>query len=133
MAVQAGDGMTVSVSVERIREHIECLAKTIRHPITCPSGLNAPADYISRELHEAGADVSEHEFQVPGVGGRFRNVEGVINAGSEPKEWLISAHYDTVRDSPGADDNASGVGVTLEAARVLAQHDTKQPGAGQPR
>jgi len=69
-----------------------------------------------------GADVREQSFTVPGVAGTFRNVEGVIHPGSEPKEWVICAHYDTASNSPGADDNASGVGVMLEAARVLAQH-----------
>lgn len=33
---------------------------------------------------------------------------------------LIGAHYDSVPLSPGANDNASGVGVVLELARVLA-------------
>lgn len=43
------------------------------------------------------------------------------NEGSEPY-ILLGAHYDTVPRSPGADDNASGVAVCLEAARVLARH-----------
>ncbi len=34
---------------------------------------------------------------------------------------LVGAHYDTVYQSPGADDNASGVAVVLEIARLLAQ------------
>ena len=33
---------------------------------------------------------------------------------------LVAAHYDTVPDSPGADDNASGVAALLECVRVLA-------------
>ncbi|WP_041233046.1 M20/M25/M40 family metallo-hydrolase [Cylindrospermum stagnale] len=33
---------------------------------------------------------------------------------------LVAAHYDTVNSSPGADDNASGVAVVLEVARILA-------------
>ena len=33
---------------------------------------------------------------------------------------LIGAHYDTVRGSPGADDNASGVAGLLEVSRALA-------------
>ncbi|MCP6761279.1 MAG: M28 family peptidase [Fischerella sp. CENA71] len=37
---------------------------------------------------------------------------------------LIGAHYDTVAVSPGADDNASGVAVVLEIARLLGSRST---------
>ncbi|MBD2292096.1 M28 family peptidase [Anabaena sphaerica FACHB-251] len=37
---------------------------------------------------------------------------------------LIAAHYDTVNLSPGADDNATGVAVVLEIARLFADHPT---------
>lgn len=35
---------------------------------------------------------------------------------------IISAHYDSVKNSPGANDNGSGVAVLLEVARQLANH-----------
>lgn len=37
---------------------------------------------------------------------------------------LVAAHYDTVALSPGADDNASGIAVILEIARVLGSYPT---------
>ncbi|MBD2433119.1 MULTISPECIES: M28 family peptidase [Fischerella] len=37
---------------------------------------------------------------------------------------LVGAHYDTVAISPGADDNASGVAVALEIARLLGSRPT---------
>lgn len=37
---------------------------------------------------------------------------------------LIAAHYDTVADSPGADDNATGVAVILEVARLFSSQPT---------
>ena len=37
---------------------------------------------------------------------------------------LVGAHYDTVAFSPGADDNASGVAVMLELARLLGSRPT---------
>jgi Peptidase family M28 len=40
------------------------------------------------------------------------------DAGSGPAV-LVAAHLDTVEGSPGADDNASGVAVVLETARLL--------------
>ena len=36
---------------------------------------------------------------------------------------MLGAHYDSVAAGPGANDNASGVAVMLEAARVLAEED----------
>ncbi|BAZ11334.1 peptidase M28 [Calothrix sp. NIES-4071] len=44
-------------------------------------------------------------------------------AGTDKKAGniLVGAHYDTVYQSSGADDNASGVAVVLEVARLLAQ------------
>lgn len=45
--------------------------------------------------------------------------------GSErPEHWVeLSAHYDTVRGTVGADDNASGVIALLEVARVLGERE----------
>jgi Zn-dependent M28 family amino/carboxypeptidase len=37
---------------------------------------------------------------------------------------LVAAHYDTVAESPGADDNATGVAVVLEVARLLGSQPT---------
>ncbi|GAB4235427.1 MAG: M28 family peptidase [Elainellaceae cyanobacterium] len=37
---------------------------------------------------------------------------------------LLAAHYDTVEQSPGADDNATSVATILEAARLLGQQST---------
>lgn len=35
---------------------------------------------------------------------------------------VIGAHYDTVNNSPGADDNGTGVAALLELARILGRH-----------
>ncbi|MFN6483018.1 MULTISPECIES: M28 family peptidase [unclassified Nostoc] len=40
------------------------------------------------------------------------------------KAILVGAHYDTVALSPGADDNATGVAVVLEVARLLGSRPT---------
>ncbi|MTJ09963.1 M20/M25/M40 family metallo-hydrolase [Anabaena sp. UHCC 0204] len=37
---------------------------------------------------------------------------------------LVAAHYDTVPDSPGADDNATGIAVVLEIARLFSSVPT---------
>jgi Zn-dependent M28 family amino/carboxypeptidase len=54
------------------------------------------------------------------------NVIGVKTGTKLPDERVIvSAHYDSVLNCPGADDNGTGTAGTLEAARVLAMqpHD----------
>lgn len=51
---------------------------------------------------------------------RIVNVEGVL-PGSNGREIILSGHYDTVTQSPGAGDNASGCGVAIAAAAELAR------------
>ncbi len=85
----------------RLRAHVEALAAGERNV-----DLERPARYIAREL----GSVREHAFA---SGGRnVRNIE--TGAGS----IVVGAHYDSVPGSPGADDNASGVAVLIELARM---------------
>jgi len=66
----------------------------------------------------AGLTVTRDRFTVPGKG-RSRNVIGVLDG---PRDCLtiLMAHADTVRPSPGAEDNASGVGTLVALAPRLA-------------
>ncbi len=107
------------VSLDRIRSHIRAL-EGVRHPLAAPEALEQAADYISDVLRSLDYDVADHCF--PGNDGLFRNVIATKRGGHIPHERVvIMAHYDTVADSPGADDNASGVAVMLEMARLLAR------------
>src|SRR5438105_9116869 len=86
---------------QRLRGHVSELAKNERN-----SDLETAARYIERQFTEPRS----HEFR---SGGRMvRNIE--TGAG----EIVVGAHYDTVPGSPGADDNASGVAVLIELARM---------------
>jgi aminopeptidase YwaD len=50
------------------------------------------------------------------------NVSGVLGGTRWPEEHLLlGGHHDTVYDSPGGNDNASGTTAVLETARVLAR------------
>lgn len=58
-------------------------------------------------------------------GATYYNVVGTKLGTTYPEqEYIIGAHYDSV-DNPGADDNASGVALVLEAARVLSGYDAE--------
>ena len=50
----------------------------------------------------------------------------VEKPGSESNKWIIvGAHFDSVDEGPGANDNGSGVIATLEIARLIKDVDTK--------
>lgn len=54
------------------------------------------------------------------------NVVADLEGSRWPEESIVvGAHHDTVIDSPGGNDNASGVSVVLETARVLNSLDTR--------
>jgi len=105
-------------SGERIRSHIQRL-EGVRHPETAPASLEGAADYLAATLAALRCDVSEHIFDDSGR--PFRNIIGTLaGRGKTDERVIVMAHYDTVAESPGADDNASGVAVMLEAATLLA-------------
>jgi hypothetical protein len=106
------------VDVERIYQHILELEGT-RHPVDAPEKLDEAANYILSEFKNYGLQTHDQEFKVEGFDTTFRNVEGAI--GNEGSELLVVSHYDTVQNSPGANDNGSGIAVMLESARILAQ------------
>lgn len=89
-----------------------------RHPRAAPQALQRAESLIADELSTAGLVVERQPFQLRGA--TYYNVVGRLD-GSDPSLpfLLVGAHFDTVSNSPGADDNASGVAVLLEIARQL--------------
>jgi aminopeptidase YwaD len=66
----------------------------------------------------AGLAVAHDRFGVPGLG-RSRNVIGALDRPGDCL-WILMAHTDTVPPSPGAEDNASGVGTLVALAPEVA-------------
>jgi len=111
------EDMLNQVSADRIRNHIRTL-EGVRHPVAAPEALERAADYIHASLESLNYTIEPHLFSFDGR--EFRNIIATRTGTRNPEErLLLVAHYDTVDASPGADDNASGVAVLLEAARVL--------------
>jgi hypothetical protein len=57
--------------------------------------------------------------------GIYDNVVGILPGylpGDQPV-FVLSAHYDTNEGSPGANDNAGGVALLIELARVMSQYE----------
>ena len=84
-----------------------------------PGSLGAAAEVIDRELRAAGYRVERQRYRVEPDGVDVDNVIVEV-AGSTADVVVIGAHYDSVDESPGADDNASGVAALLALARRFA-------------
>lgn len=104
-----------------ILRHLQSLVGE-RHPHSAPHALTHAAEYLAARLAEYGWATSGQPFRA--LGKSYFNILGVKwppgrPAKDGPAPLLIGAHYDTVVGSPGADDNASGLAVLLEAADRL--------------
>lgn len=105
------------VSVERIREHIRNL-EGMRHPLSAPEALEQAAQYIEGNLQDFGFTVVRQPFEYAGK--EYYNLIANQPGLHLPDEHLmVLAHYDSELETPGANDNASGVAAVLELARLF--------------
>ncbi len=120
-AVESGQPVAVASDV---RERVEAIVRTLAQTIGPRSyrdeaNLSAAADFVTRSLEGAGYTVAFQPYEVKGR--TYRNIIAERRGTEEPDRILIvGAHYDTVEGTPGADDNASGIAVLLELARLHA-------------
>jgi Zn-dependent M28 family amino/carboxypeptidase len=103
--------------IERVYKDVEYLTgiRPFRN-YQNPSSLEKTAEYIEGIFRKHSQSVNIQNFS---VGNQiFKNIIASFNI--EKKERIIiGAHYDVAGDTPGADDNASGVAGLLEIARLL--------------
>jgi len=128
-AVHRSDAGTIfSVEIRVEQEFLRQKLRTIvgeRSPSTGQRHLAAVEKFIEREFHSYGLKVESDYFLYRGKS--FRNIVGRLSS-SQARPWIIlAAHFDAVENTPGADDNASGIVVLLEAARILTQVKLRSP------
>jgi hypothetical protein len=99
-----------TVDPDRLMGHVRALA----FERWTPADRARARGYLAHTLIELGHDPAQLAF-AEGI-----NLE-VVRPGTDPTagDVLLAAHYDSRHGSPGADDNATGVAVVLEAARLL--------------
>jgi len=107
-----------------LHAHVEMLAGTIgeRH-MWRPGALRRAAEYIRETFALSGYAPAAQTYEVHRM--EVENLEASLDGSSKPAEAIVvGAHYDSVTDCPGANDNATGVAAVLELSRRFA---------GQPR
>ncbi len=115
----------LSFNAPKAMEHIRYLSEEIGPRIGGSDAEHQAAAYIREAFAEMGyGDVVQQPFDCdPEHTGYNVFVEDV----GEKPEWVVvvGAHYDTAggTGSPGANDNASGVAVMLELARVFQREE----------
>ena len=113
--LSAGEGLCAA----RLAGHVRTLAQEIGPRNIWTAGSMADsARYIRAELAAMGYEVREQE--VASDRGVVFNLEVEIPGRELASEIVVvGAHYDTVVNCPGANDNGSGLAVLLELARLL--------------
>ncbi len=104
--------------------HVQRLAGVIgERNIFRPSALSAAAGYIRDAWAGQGYDVDAQSFEEGGV--LCENLEVTQQGTRADQILLVGAHYDSVKGSPGANDNGSGVAALLELSRLFRQVQPK--------
>ncbi|PSB12332.1 peptidase M28 [Pleurocapsa sp. CCALA 161] len=110
---------------QQLHDHLNQIVRQ-RDPYLNSGGHFFVREYIRETLTQWGT-VEVHEFKFNGKTHQnlILNLNSASNSDLPP--ILIGAHYDAVPGTPGADDNATGVAVLLEMARVFASNPLKYP------
>jgi Zn-dependent M28 family amino/carboxypeptidase len=110
--------MESEVEIQRLRRTLEAVVGE-RSPFSGRPHLMEVEAFIEAELQSYGISIENDSFFYHGT--TYRNVIGTIGNPAADSLIILGAHFDSVEGAPGADDNASGVAVLLETARILAQ------------
>ncbi|WP_340401064.1 M20/M25/M40 family metallo-hydrolase [Paenibacillus sp. FSL H8-0079] len=110
-------------SAERAMEKVERIAQE-PHPIMTDEH-DKVRDYLIAELENLGLTP---EVQWGMVNSKYYSSRGVVEniiarvpGEDNSKAVMISAHYDSVNNSPGAADDASGIAAMLETVRAIRE------------
>jgi hypothetical protein len=126
----SGSPSDIEISEHQLRRHVVMLSETF-YPRNFMHSVNTGrvVEYIRTHFEAAGARVTLQEFELvypltpegQGVSFTFQNVTALFGEG-KGNRLVIGAHYDSFEDTPGADDNASGIAGLLELARLFVRY-----------
>lgn len=114
---------------DRALAHATYLAATIGDRPAGSTGEQLAAGWLAAQFAELGYTVRVQPFAFSSEGQQRTGMNVIATRPGQAEYGIVyaGAHFDTVKripgfdyGGPGANDNASGVGVLLEAARVMA-------------
>ncbi|MEO0572615.1 MAG: M28 family peptidase [Bacteroidota bacterium] len=109
------------VSKQRIMNDLREMTG-VRHYRGGSTLLMQTRDYLEEQFRQCKLLVDRHSF--PWQSTQGINIVGTHEGNSlDFNDLLITAHYDTVENTPGSDDNLSGTAGMLEAMRILSQFE----------
>lgn len=113
----------------RAFKSMEHLAKTFPNRVTWGEPRKKAGTWIHSELKKMGYTTKSMFFSEMIAGKQYSDMENIYvekRGTTRPDEIIVAlAHYDTVdTTNEGAMDDASGVGVVLELARIFANQPT---------
>jgi len=110
-------------SAQRAMAHVRIIS-TVPHPIGS-TALEAVRHYLTDQLTSLGLDpqiYSSVGFRVGRtglIGGNVQDIVARLKGSANSRAILLMAHYDSVKNAPGAADDGAGVASILEALRAL--------------
>ncbi|KAK6394923.1 hypothetical protein LTR65_001111 [Meristemomyces frigidus] len=142
--------MLSEISIDRVQHIVTTLANfgtrhTLSQQNSSTRGIGAARDWIHKEMLElaqpsnGSMDVFFNSY-IQGIDDRISfpvnltNIVARINGTEDSnRTYVVTGHYDSrridimdyVNDAPGADDDATGVAVVMEMARVCASRKPK--------
>lgn len=105
----------------RLKRHVEKLSESkVGRNFVEKDTLTEAKNYIANQFKESGFKPRFHSYDL--YGDIYSNI--IIDIPSKRKNaavLIVGAHYDSVENSPGANDNASGVAALIEIGRYFSK------------
>ena len=112
--------MIQQVNKSKLREHIQTIEDFGPHN-TGSEALVLVGEYIYNELISTNLPVEYIEWSNKKLSGK--NVVATLQGlGDTDGIIIVCAHYDSVKVSPGADDDGSGVAIVLMLAEIMSNY-----------
>jgi hypothetical protein len=107
---------------ERLRGHVVRLSESRPgRNIIATDNLTPARNYIAKQFSDIGFNPRYQSYDIEGD--EYSNI--IVDIPSPVKGapvLIVGAHYDSVENSPGANDNASGVAALIEIGRYFSIH-----------